>query len=206
MKFSANPPILRRAPSAASPCPQQYPIGWLQLPIAPLTFSISFVPRDRVRLVAQKAATNQPDRIVARLSSSTDFSRRTPPSQRKARLGGGENQIQTRVAVRRTIALYSATKCVFRLCGNQRVPSGQSGRLHGVGSLVRNKRSVLVQRARIAWRADLTVPGAPIFLALVVVDMQAQTGGSTRIESYSASRMSKYVPGEKNTGVRPRST
>jgi len=71
---------------------------------------------------------------------------------------------------------------------------------------VRNKRSVLVQGARIAWRADLTVPEAPIFLALVVVDMQAQTGGSTRIESYSASRMSKYVPGEKNTGVRPRST
>jgi hypothetical protein len=48
------------------------------------------------------------------------------------------------VAFRRTIAVYWPAKGVFRLsAGNRECQTGESGRLHGAGSSVRNQRLVL---------------------------------------------------------------
>jgi hypothetical protein len=125
----------------------------------------------------------------------------------KARLAGGENRIRTRSCGSPDNRALFADKVRISPVRQPESPSrtiGQPARCRIVNA--KQKVSSRAACTRIVWRADLTVPEAPICLALVVVDMQAQTGGSTRIESYSASRVSKYVPGEKNTGVTLRST
>ena len=80
---------------------------------------------------------------------------RTPLIERKRRTGWRRGlEFELVVAFRRTMAVYWATKCVFRLsAGNRECQTGESGRLHGAGSSVPNQRLVLSLRvyASLLW-------------------------------------------------------